>query len=228
MEEKMDLYIYFGMGVFLLFCMVFAIIRKSFRTKFRFLTVLLSAIAAFVFTLLLKSNLAGLVDGALLPQLDIYYPEVASTLRELMGFSPTLTVLLENTACSMLAPLLFLTFFIVISAVTWVVYFIITLLFSIPLRKRKRKPMVSAIYGLLQGVIILIVWLIPVISYLEMAPVVIDEITDSGVLSAEQSTAIANREEPITATVYQLNDTVVVKYGRAYGGGYLANMLTDI
>ena len=113
----MDLYLLFGMGVFLLFCAVFAIIRKSFRTKFRFLTVLLSAIAAFVFTLLLKSNLSGLVDGALLPQLDIYYPEVASTLRELMGFSPTLTVLLENTACSMLAPILFLLFFIVLSAV---------------------------------------------------------------------------------------------------------------
>lgn len=224
----MDLYIYAGIGAFLLFCMVFAIIRKSFRTKFRFYTVLLSAVAAFVFTLILKNNLAFAVDGMLLPQLDVYYPEAAGTLREIMSFSPTLTVLAENCACSMLAPLLFLLFFIVFSTLTWIVYFVITLLFSFPLRKMKRRPISAAIHGILQGAIIIIVWLIPITCYLEMAPAVLDEVASSGVLPEEQSAAILNREDPTISIVYQVNDTVTVKTARAYGCGYLSGMLTDI
>ena len=224
----MDLYILAGIVAFLFFCMIFAIIRKSFRTKLRFLTVLISAVAAFVFTIILKNNLAFTVDGMLLPQLDVYYPEAAATFREMMSFSPTLVVLAENCACSMLAPLLFLACFIVLSTVTWVVYFVVTLLLSIPLRKLKRKPVSSAIYGLLQGVIILIVWLVPVTCYLEMAPAVLDEVANAGVLPEEQSTAILNREDPTFAIVYQVNDTATVKCARAYGCGYVAGMLTDI
>ena len=224
----MDILILAGIAAFLLFCMVFAIVRKSARTKFRLLTVIISAAGAFVLTLLLKGNLAAMVDGALLPQLDAMYPEVAATVREITGFSPTLTVLAENIACSMLAPILFLVTFIVLSVVTWIVFFVITLLFSIPLRKAKRKPLSAALGGLVQGIIIVVVWLIPVTCYLEMAPVVLDEVAKAGVLSEEESTAILSRENQIIATVDELNATQVVTYSRNFGCGYLYRMLTDI
>ena len=95
----MDILILSGVAVYLLFCVIFAVIRKAPRTKLRFFTVLLSAIAAFVFTLILKGNLAATIDGMLLPTLDANYPEYAATLREIMALSPTLTLVLENTAC---------------------------------------------------------------------------------------------------------------------------------
>lgn len=224
----MDTLILAGIAAFLIFCMLFAVIRKSARTKLRLFTVILSAALAFAFTLVLKSNLAVTVDTAVLPQLDTMYPEVAATVREMMSFSPTLTVLLENMACSMLAPILFLVVFVALSIVTWVIFFVITLLFSIPLHRAKRKPLSAAICGLIQGVIILVVWLVPITCYLEMAPVVLDEVAKAGVLSEEESSAILNRENQIIATVDELNKTQTVTLSRNYGCGILYRMLTDI
>jgi len=228
MEEIMDILILSGVAVYLLFCVIFAVIRKAPRTKFRFFTVLLSAIAAFVFTLILKGNLAATIDGMLLPTLDANYPEYAATLREIMALSPTLTVVLENTACSMLAPLLFLLIFLVLSIVTWAVFFVVTLLLSFPLSKAKRKPISCAIIGLIQGVLILVIWLVPVTCYLEMAPTVMDEVAKAGVLSEAESNAILNRENPVAATVDELNKTQVVTYAGNYGCKYISRMLTDV
>lgn len=224
----MNSYIIVGIAAFLLFCMVFAVMRKSARTKLRLLTVLLSAVGAFVLTLLLKSNLAMAVDGMLLPTLESYYPEATATLREIMSFSPTLTVLLENCACSMLAPLLFLLIFLALSIVTWVVYFVITLLFALPLHKAKRRPIGAAFCGLLQGVIILVVWLIPVTCYLEMAPIALDEVAKADVLSPEQSQAILNREDKVSAIIDELNSAPVISYARTFGGGYTYRLLTNV
>ena len=242
-------------AAYLLFCIVVALCRKKVRAGIRFWMVVLSAVAAFVGTLVLKMNLGTAMDSAVLPMLETNAPEVAATLREVTALSPTLTVLLENCACSMLAPLLFLVLFILLSIVTWVVYKVLHILFAIPLKlietsreweekrtakkedgkspkktKKKRKGGVFAAlsYGVLHAAVVIAVFMVPITCYLDISTVALDEVVDAGVLPEADAQAIANRSDPIVSAIYELNASPVVLGFRTYGGSAVYSALTDI
>ncbi|MBR2461406.1 MAG: hypothetical protein IKB34_09285 [Clostridia bacterium] len=224
----MDVIILSGLVAFLVISVIFALVRKSPRAKFRFFTVLLSAVVAFIATLFLKNNLATLIDTYLMPSLEMYAPDIAETLNEVISMSPTLTVLVENSVCAILAPLLFFVLFLVLCVVTWVVYFVITLLLAIPLHHAKRSAFKATFYGTLQAAVMVIAFLIPVACYTELVPIAIDQVAKSDILPEDQSEAILSGEDPIFSTVDQVSESTVVTTFRVSGGKLVYDVLTSI
>ena len=217
-----------GLAIFFVISILFAMIRKSPRAKLRLITVIISAVGAFVLTIFLKGNLDMILEDHIIPRIYTAAPEFVATFNELMALSPTLVHLVESSACAILAPLLFLVLFLALMIVSWVVFFVFSLLLAIPFHHAKSSSFTSALCGALQAFIVAFAILIPVACYTEYAPTVMNELAESGILPEEQAESIKNKDNEIVAIMDQVNNAPIITVSRSMGVKPIYVMLTDI
>ncbi len=176
---------------FLLFCLLLGLfgallglIRGMKRSVCRIITIALSLLFAVVFSGVAIAQIGSpetIIEAGMIsdPQTE-----------ELLVASPALLTFVAG----MLRPMVFLVFFIAISAVLWLVYGIISIFFLRAKRdkngKMHKKRGIGALIGLLQGVLVGAFILTPVLGYVSVAVNAIDKIDAS-----------ASPEESISASI---------------------------
>lgn len=209
-------------AVYLLVCVVWARLRGVTRSRIRMITVIASAVLAFIATLIVKASLVG---GNLKSTLYSIMGEGAEAVTDLAAVSPVLEEIVLKTGGALLAPLLYFAFFLVFCIVTWVLYFIVTLALVVVIHRkektRKSKNIPCLIQGLVHGLVCLAVLLIPISAYSAIAPKVTDQIASS--LPEAEAVTISE----ISKQVNGINKSPAVVAFRVTGGKLASSILTD-
>ena len=206
-------------AVYLLVCVVWARIRGVTRSRIRMITVIVSAVLAFIATLVVK---ASLVSGSLKSTLyNLAGSNGLGSVLDIAAISPVLEEIVLKTGGALLAPLLYFLFFLVFSIVTWVLYFIVTLALIVVIHRkektRKSKNVPCLIQGLVQGLVCLAVLLVPISTYSAIAPAV------TGVLPEGELSGI----EEISDQINDINKSPAVVVFRVTGGKLVSSVFTD-
>lgn len=206
-------------AVYLLVCVVWARIRGVTRSRIRMITVIVSAVLAFIATLVVK---ASLVSGSLKSTLyNLAGSNGLGSVLDIAAISPVLEEIVLKTGGALLAPLLYFLFFLVFSIVTWVLYFIVTLALIVVIHRkektRKSKNLPCLIQGLVQGLVCLAVLLVPISTYSAIAPAV------TGVLPEGELSGI----EEISDQINDINKSPAVVVFRVTGGKLVSSVFTD-
>ena len=210
-------------AVYLLVCVVWARLRGVTRSRIRMITVVASAILAFIATLIVKSSL---VNGSLRSTLySAIGEEGMKAISELTAISPVLEEIVLKTGGALVAPLLYFVFFLVFCLITWVLYFIVTLALVVVIhrkeKERKSKNIPCLIQGLVQGAVCLAVLLVPISTYSAIAPKVTDQLAST---LPEGETATV---EEIVKQVNGVNKSPAVVVFRVTGGKLISSAFTD-
>jgi len=209
-------------------------LRGLARSRIRFITVLVSAAAAVITCLVVKAklpNAEGLVqllesNTWLIEQLGEWFGsgvvEGIEMVLEYAAISPTVIELAVQLSGAMLLPVICLVLFLVFSLLTWVIYTIISLICRHSMKEYNRSASMSRLraagLGLAQGLVAVIVLLLPISGYLAVAEPTMNEL-------AKQE--IVDKNDPTMQTVQEImgeiNDSPVLTVYRVAGG----NVLTD-
>ena len=210
-------------AVYLLVCVVWARLRGVTRSRIRMITVIASAVLAFIATLIVK---ASLVNGSLKSTLyDLAGSNGLEFVSEIAAISPVLEEIVLKTGGGLLAPLLYFLFFFVFCFITWVLYFIVTLALVVVIHRkektRKSKNVPCLIQGLVQGIVCLAVLLVPISTYSAIAPAVTDQLVQT--FPEGERGAI----EEISAEVKGVSKSPAVVIFRVTGGKLVSSVFTD-
>ncbi len=212
-----------GIAAYLLVCVVWARIRGVTRSRIRLFTVIASAVIAFIATLVVKNMVANESLRATLH--DFASNNGMEFINELAEISPVIEEIVLKTGGALLAPMIFFILFAVLSLVTWVLYFIVTLaLFVVIHRKektRKFKGVPCLIHGLVQGAICVAVLLVPISTYFSILP----KITDNIPVGSDDGSSDILAE--VSAQADSVNKSPAVAVFRTAGGKLVCSAFTD-
>ena len=140
-------------------------------------------------------------------------------LEKFAQFSPSLEEILLKSGTAIAAPAIFLMLFLAFSIGTWIIYFILTLVLFPLFRRSEEKKMFrklrASINGLLQGAIVVIVFMLPITCYLEMAPIVADKALQSDTELSDDIILTKVKDE-----IDGFNSSLTVNTFRSCGGRY--------
>jgi len=213
-------------GVFLLIIGLSALHGRSRnlgKARIRGICMLVSATLAVILTVLTKDFWVSdsLLDGVLAETGN------QQLFGDLMESSPTLATMLSECMASLIAPLLCLVYFILLSFVSWIVYLIITVIFASSIRehteKCKHSKLRASVWGGIWGAVICIMLMVPVSGYLEVAAPVTSSILESDILTADSEQYL---QETVDEYIEPINGGTAMVY-RAMGGGLLVDCMTD-
>ena len=227
------------LGVALVILVLYAgtsAIRGFSKSLLRTATILLSALAAIITCLILKAQLPTADEFVIWAQTNMEtvranlgeeMVEMLESVMELATVSPTLIELVLQLVGALLAPLLCLVLFLVYCIITFIIYFIVKLILRAPLKLLNKAVPLSRLcaagVGLVEGIIVLAMILLPVSGYMSVAKPVMDGMVQAGAMDAE---------DPDTQTVLDVfeeieTSPVIVTY-RTLGGKALSNTMLDI
>ena len=196
------------------------------KARIRGIAVLVSAVAAVLVTVLTRGSVVSdsLIQDTVIPWLQAMEQ---SEIADMLGMSPTLNATLLNTAYSLIAPILCVAFFLIFSFLTWLAYAIVTLILGGTLREQNENskyPRTRAIvWGLIQGFVIVAIWLIPVSTYLSIAPPAAEAVINSGVLGEDEAPV----QEILDSEILPMNKNALLVTYRALGGNGLSSAMTN-
>lgn len=207
-------------------CILFSFLRKLAKARIRGICAIVCAILAILTTVLMRKSLVSgdMVNETLIPLLEEANIE---QLIELLHISDTLNDALINCVASLIMPVLCLVFFLLYSFLTWVIYLIVTLVFSQQLKDHNDRcshqlPR-ALIWGAVQGLVVVFVWMIPLASYAEIVDGAMSGILEAGTWTEQEQAELNDIKEE---TIVPLNGGVVKVY-RALGGNAVCGWLTD-
>ena len=210
------------------------------KARARVITVAACAVAAIGVTLLLKVFLPS--PEVILTLIENNADKIASSFGsdagevvaqaiEFAGISPSLLELLVQMVAALSLPLICVALFVIFSLVAWIVYLIVCAIVRSARKKKaaaegeelvpepKKSPRwLAACLGLVQGLVIVAILLIPVSGYLAIAQPALDELTAQEVVDANQP-VIATAQQAIAES----NNSFAIKAYRTLGG----RLLTD-
>ena len=163
--------------ILLLFSMLWALVRGVTKARIRFVFILLCVIAAFAITVAAKKNLST-AYMQYEPEIQAFFAENnMEDVGDFISNSETLRDTILSSSGAILAPIVFVVLFTVLRIVTWILYFIITLIFQRPIKRREERrhlrPLRSMVYGIVQFAVIMFVLVTPVYCYLQFAPALV-------------------------------------------------------
>lgn len=226
--DKINIITLAAVAILFVWGILLSLKRKNAKSIFRFITVLISAGLALGAVFYVKAHIPETVNEAMIPELKAQFPAMAEVLDKVTDLSPSLLVMLESCGLSIVAPIVFVVTFIAVSIITWVLYAIISLILRKSFRRCKSRRLLACIVGIVQTTLIIIVLMVPVVGYLDLAPVVLERVAESGTLSEEKSQAILDGTDTATKIVSDLNDSIVVKAAKTIGSMQLYRLCTDI
>ncbi len=205
---------------------LFGFLRGLGKSRIRGISVLACAVTAVLVTALLRGSVVSdtLMQETVIPWLQAMEQ---SEIADMLGMSPTLNAALLNTAYSLIAPVLCVVLFAVFSFITWLAYAIVTLIIGDALREHNENsayPRTRAIaWGLIQGFVIVAICLIPVSTYLSIAPPAAEAVIDSGVLAEDEEQV----QEILNNEILPMNKNFLLVTYRALGGNGLSSAMTN-
>ncbi|MBQ9774124.1 MAG: hypothetical protein IJW30_06250 [Clostridia bacterium] len=197
-------------------------VRKLGKTRIRFFTILGALIVSIITTVVLR---IVVFNERLLPWIGIKF---SAEITELLEVSPSLMQVALGAVAGLITPLLFLVIFLVANFISWIVYLIISMVRA---QKMKQKD-ATARYGkvralilaVVQSLIILVVWLIPISVYASLAPTVMEEISAAGVFDEEGGEVF---DSVLEDYVKPIDNNVMIGVFRVMGGDLLSDAMTS-
>ncbi len=210
----------------LVISVAWALIRGVTKARIRFLCVVLCAAVALIGVLAFRDRLDDLYKQ-FEPQLrDFLINNGMEDLWNFISGSSNIRETIEASGGAFLAPLLFLIVFIALQFVTWIVYFIVTLLLHGAIKRREERRHFrlfrSPVYGVLQFIVILFVFLTPVFAYLQFAPAAVRAANDADLIPANAKQTVTE-ENAVKAKDHPLMQL----YGKL-GGSKVNKALTEM
>jgi hypothetical protein len=214
--------------LYLAICTVWAVFLRKFRkTRVRFFCVLGSFVVALIAAFIAKSFLEG-EDFAI----NTVIPLIASgdaRIAEFIAESDALRQTLIGAVSSLLAPALFLVFFLVANFLSWIVYLLITLIKGAAMKEKDaaEKSPVSVIGTIAFSVgkvfLVFFVWMVPVIAYVGLVPAALKGFTETDILPEADK---ATFEQIVVDYVEPIEKDPTVNTFKFIGGGLLSDTLT--
>lgn len=209
-------------------CIVWSFFRGVAKSRIRGIMVLASAVVSIIATILMRDVLASekILDQLVLP----FVKSLQNTeiVVDLLGVSETLNTVLLNCIVSLALPFLALSFFLLLTFLTWIAYLIVSLVCSASLREHSvyaHLGWLRAIaWGFVQGLAVVTVVLLPIATVGEIAPVVSHELAAADVMGAADEENL--QKDVIEPWVAPLNNGTLKVY-RALGGKALCHAMTD-
>ncbi len=203
-------------------------VRRLHKTRVRVIGIAVSFVLAVVGTIFVKGYVLddAFISGTLLPWLEELLENEA--LMQLLGQSPTLRAVVMGCATALIAPLVMLILFFLASFLSWIVYLVIILIRGSAMRTKDHEsamPMLrTALLTAVKCLLVLVVWLIPLSAYSEIAPVLADAVEETNLLEGETAEVV---ETVVDDYVKPINDNPVITVFRTLGGSRLSCMFTD-
>lgn len=237
---------------YLLICTVWAVfLRKFKKTRIRFFGVLASFVVALVATFIAKLFLEG-EDFAT----NTVIPLIASgdaTVAEFIASSDALRQTLIGAVSSLLAPALFLAFFLVANFLSWIVYLFMSLMISakkkgaealeveveatetaettVVVTSKKKKDAERTVIDILGTIgfavgkvlIVFFVWMVPIVAYTSLVPAALEGFTETDILPDEDR---ATFEQIVTDYVEPIENDPTINTFKYMGAGLVSDALT--
>lgn len=216
-------------GIFLILAISvgWAMLRGLAKARIRGISMIACGVLAVLLALLTRSFLVTdtMMESNILPLL--VEAEVDQVVMDVLGVSETLDDVLLNVCVSLILPVLTLVYFIVLSFLTWIAFLVLSIVFHVPLQLKSRfspfRWLRSAAWGLGQGLVILFIVLLPISTYLSIAPTVVDEAMNADLIPSEQQEVVQDAMDDYVTPA----NSGVIKVYRALGGEALGNAMTD-
>ena len=213
-----------SIGALLIISTLFGLIRGRRKAFFRFFTVTLSAVGAFVGVIVLK-NMLG--TELITSKVNAFLAQIGlQKVLDVAASSPLLEEVILKTAGGIIAPLLFLVAFLVLSILTYVIYLLYTLLFRRSLKKTKKGffgGIFAMIFGFGQGVVITAALVLTVISYTSIVPEIAPKLESSESFNESVRASITGASN----TIEQANNSQVITVYKTYGLDLASHLLMD-
>lgn len=210
-------------AVVLITSFLWGLVRGVAKMRMRVASILLSFVLALVTTGVAKNLISGewFVTGVIVPLLDQLEVTVVG---DLIGMSETLNEVLLGCIGALLAPLLFVVFFLIWSLITWIVFAIVSLFLHGLMKEHNARLHFRALrilaWSALQALIVLLVVLVPVSVYTGIAPIVADDLKDAGIIDGNVNGYVEDYVDPIA-------ESGAVKTFNAMGGKAICTSLTS-
>lgn len=210
--------------LFLLISVVWALLRGVTKARIRFIGILLCAAGAFGITMAAKNNL-GKVYQQYEPQIQAYLTENnMKDVWDFIGNAENIRETVLSLSGALLAPIIFVALFIVLRIVTWILYFIITLIFRKKIRSheehRRFRLLRAMAYGIAQFAVVMFVFVTPVFVYMQFATVLVDAASSA---IPEQARETVNEEN-----VQKVNQSPAFTVYAKVGGAKVSKELTKV
>ena len=197
-------------------------VRKLSKTRVRFFGIVLSLILSIIGTAIVKATVFT-TDN--LPWIGA---KLSADLMQLLEQSPTLCDVVLGCAAALVTPLLFLAFFLVFSFLTWIIGLLISLIFGAKFKEHDQNAPYARVRTLVLSIvsvlIVVVVWMIPISAYAQIAPIVTDAITETQLLSdndqREMDTIVNDYIKPV-------NDNILLNTFRVLGVSGISDSMTS-
>ena len=201
-------------------CVGISLLRGFSKSVLRGASVLLAAIFALVTGLVMKSKLSELVLNLVLEGGE------ALDLNAMGEISPTLVEVITQLAGALVAPLAYLLFFFLY----WFILGIACLVVSIVLKGLMKKlndlvplsRLWAAAVGLVEGLILAGVLLMPIAGYVSLLHPVMDGMVEQGLIEKNEE------NEEVLAVIAEVDEAPVLAVHRALGGELVADALMSV
>ncbi|MBQ8310860.1 MAG: hypothetical protein IJX80_07610 [Clostridia bacterium] len=217
--------------VYLLASVAWSVFLRRFRkTRVRFFGVLASFILSVVGALIAKAVLSGsgFAEGTLIPLIE---SNVSKEMAQLLADSPALLETIVGCAIALIVPLVMLILFIVLNFFAWIVYLLISLLRGAAMKEKDQEedqpvyvlPLTIGL-AVVQSLLVVIAWMVPIATYAGIAPVVMNEISAAQVLDENTQKTIddVNREY-----IESIDNSPVLIVFRTLGADPLSDAMTN-
>ncbi len=169
--------------VYLAICVVWSLfMRKHRKTRIRFFGILISFVLAFVGILITKSVLSGgnFATDTLIP---LFRSNGGEEFADLLQQSPALCDTIVGCISALALPILMLVVFLIFDFFSWIVFLLISLLRGTQMKEKEESTPYAkqrtAALAVVQALLVLVVWMIPIATYAEIAPAVLEGILDA-------------------------------------------------
>ena len=213
--------------VSILISVLWGFLRGLSKSRIRGISVILCAVGAIVLAIVSRQWIVSdwFISELVLP--FVQEMENAGIVKDALGISQTLNEVLLHCITSVITPILCILYFLVLSFLSWFVFLIVSLACGEAMRRHNERcgfsRLRAAAWGLIQGLVIAFIFVLPVAVELEIVPIVADEVLKSDVLKSEE-------EESVTVFLDEyakpMNNGYLKMY-RRMGGSALCNLMTD-
>lgn len=213
--------------VSILISVLWGFLRGLSKSRIRGISVILCAVGAIVLAIVSRQWIVSdwFISELVLP--FVQEMENAGIVKDALGISQTLNEVLLHCITSVITPILCILYFLILSFLSWFVFLILSLVCGEAMRRHNERSRFSrlraAAWGLIQGLVIAFIFVLPVAVELEIVPIVADEVLKSDVLKSEE-------EESVTVFLDEyakpMNNGYLKMY-RRMGGSALCNLMTD-
>lgn len=198
-------------ALYLLICVAFGFLRGLAKSRIRLITVAASAVIAFITALIMKKNLvdAQAVSESIRSLQDIgitFSADMLKVIDDLLG-SKMLTEAILGFSTALIMPIIFVVLFSVLCFITWIIHVVVTLVLHDKLKAQNErssfKLLRTAGLNLLQGIIVVVIVLVPINVYGQLVPPVMDSVEATEMLkdNPEVYTIMEDYVEPFSKSI---------------------------